>query len=117
GFAEQERGHRDSLLEGEGDPMRSFAALELTVNRVLEKACRALLADPVKVAYYARGFDRSAETGFSSSGVGPRGEGERPAWAPTPPSREKPRRELFDLSHEYGDHAAEHRRIFHGQLK
>jgi hypothetical protein len=29
---------------------------------------------------------------------------------------EKTLRELFDLSHEYRDHAAEHRRIFHGHL-
>jgi hypothetical protein len=80
--------------------MRSFAALELTVNRGLEIACRALLADPVKVAYYARAFDGSAETGFYTSGARPRGQ--------------KTRRELFDLSHDYRDHAAEHRRIFHG---
>src|SRR5262249_26246911 len=78
---------------------------ELTVNRVLENACRALLADPVQVAYDARPFDRSAETGFDASGIGPRGV-----------ALEKTLGELFDLSHEYRGHAAEHRRILHGQL-
>src|SRR5262249_10040557 len=80
---------------------------------------------------------RSSETGFYASEQGPRGRGETPAWAPNPAymesledmwrpveallernglALEKTLQELFYLSHEYRDHAAEHRRIFHDQL-
>jgi hypothetical protein len=117
--------------------VRRFELLEAEINGVLHDSCRKLLADPVKVAHYAGAFDRSAETGFYTSDVGPRGKGETPAWAPNPAymesleeiwepvaslleskglALEKTLRELFYRSHEYRDHAADHRRIFHGHL-
>src|SRR5437016_3053705 len=117
----------------EANPVRRFELLEAEINLVLHDSCRKLLADPVKVAYFAGAFDRSAETGFYNSAAGPRGKGEMPSWAPNPAymesleemwepvaalleskglALEKTLRELFYRSHEYRDHAAEHRRIF-----
>src|SRR5271169_4806823 len=114
-----------------------FKLIEARVNEILDASCQQLLADRAKRDYYASLFDRSSETGFYAQGDGPRGEGEQPTWAPNPAYMdsleemwipvaafleqsglvlEKTLRELFFLSPEYKDRAADHRRIFHGHL-
>jgi hypothetical protein len=117
--------------------MCRFEILEAEISQILENSWRELLADPSKVAYYASVFDRSVETGFYSNHIAARGQGETPSWHPNPAymesledmwrpvegllerkglALEKTLRELFYLSHEYRDHAADHRRVFHGHV-
>lgn len=114
-----------------------FAALESEINTLLHTACERMMSDAGQVEHYRSLFDRSSESGFYSGEDGPRGEGERPDWAPNPAymssleklwepvavrlesdglTLEKSLRDLFFLSHEYRDRDTDHRRVFHGQL-
>jgi hypothetical protein len=117
--------------------MCRFAVLEAEIRQILEQSLRELLADASKVEHFANTFDRSVETGFYSDRVIALGQGETPSWHPNPAymdsleylwrpvealleskglALEKSLRELFYLSHEYKDHAADHRRVFHGHI-
>ena len=118
-------------------PPVDIAKLQHTTNSILSQSCAAIIGDEAKATHYAKLFDRSSEAGFYASAAGPRGEGETPTWSPNPAYMdsleemwtpveallsdhglrlEKTLRELFFLSVEYKDRAADHRRVFHGQL-
>jgi hypothetical protein len=116
---------------------QNFSQLETDLNAAMEKSCSEILSSESKTAYYAGLFDRSSEAGFYNSPAGPKGDGEKPDWQPNPAymdsleemwlpaeallresglTLEKTLRELFFQSREYRDRAADHRRVFVGQM-
>lgn len=115
----------------------TIPSIQAEVNQSLDEAFASLVSDEHQVRHYAALFDRSVEGDFYSRPDGPRGEGERPTWAPNPaymdslealwigPQRilkaagldlEKNLRQLFYESVEYKDYDHDHRRVFYGQL-